>query len=450
MEQRNGRIDRTLQPEPEVRCHYFAYPDRAEDKVIDKLVEKVGVIQGELGSLGEVIMERVETALARGIEPGTLAAIEAASAPTAGVAVSKSELESQRLEQKALKKEIDEARTILQRSREVMDFREELLRDAIDVGLELAGAAPLEPLGQEVEGQRAYALPELSPSWARTLDSLRRPRRDEAEWEWRKEPPQPVVFKPLDRMGESRVHLHLEHPFVQRILGRFQAQASGRTTSQDLARVTIVPDDRRGEPRVIAIGRLSLFGPGAARLHDQIVAVAAPYREAGDGDHLVPRGTAEDKQAVVDMEDLLVRAASLPPVPPALAARLGHAADRDFAILWKHVRDEAEGRAHEAAQLLAARGEKEAEDLRTILRNQRADIGREVHNQLPLFAEIAGEAQRRARVQAESERDDMKKRLGRIAVELETEPEELRALFAVSLRRLLPVGLVYLWPVTSL
>ncbi len=34
--------------------------------------------------------------------------------------------------------------------------------------------------------------------------------------------------------------------------------------------------------------------------------------------------------------------------------------------------------------------------------------------------------------------------------ELETEPDELVSLFAVSLRRLVPVGLVYLWPTTSL
>jgi hypothetical protein len=32
MEQRNGRIDRTMQPSPEVRCHYFVYPERAEDR----------------------------------------------------------------------------------------------------------------------------------------------------------------------------------------------------------------------------------------------------------------------------------------------------------------------------------------------------------------------------------------------------------------------------------
>jgi len=273
-----------------------------------------------------------------------------------------------------------------------------------------------------------------------------------------KEPPQPVVFKPLDRMGESRVHLHLEHPFVQRILGRFQAQASrgasrgssGGGSSQDLARVTIVPDDRRGEPRAVAIGRLSLFGPGAARLHDELVAVAAPYRESKEGDHLVPRGPAEDKEAIAHLEELLVRARELPAIPPALATRLAASAEGDFARMWKHVRDEAEGRAHQAAQLLAARGEKEADDLRAILRDQRVAIEKEVHSQLGLFPELDGEAQRRAREQANAEREGMRKRLGRIEHELGAEPDELRALFAISLRRLVPVGLVYLWPVTSL
>ena len=50
IEQRNGRIDRTMQPAKEVRCHYFVYPDRAEDMVLEKLVEKVDIIQRELGS----------------------------------------------------------------------------------------------------------------------------------------------------------------------------------------------------------------------------------------------------------------------------------------------------------------------------------------------------------------------------------------------------------------
>jgi hypothetical protein len=51
LEQRNGRIDRTLAFEDEVRCHYFFYPQRAEDEVLRAVVRKVGQIQHDLGSV---------------------------------------------------------------------------------------------------------------------------------------------------------------------------------------------------------------------------------------------------------------------------------------------------------------------------------------------------------------------------------------------------------------
>src|SRR4029453_4346597 len=38
LEQRNGRIDRKLQPKPEVYCHYFVYTQRPEDRIIRTLV----------------------------------------------------------------------------------------------------------------------------------------------------------------------------------------------------------------------------------------------------------------------------------------------------------------------------------------------------------------------------------------------------------------------------
>ncbi|WP_437720606.1 DISARM system SNF2-like helicase DrmD [Sorangium sp. So ce861] len=448
MEQRNGRIDRTLQPAPEVRCHYFVYPERVEDAVLERLVGKVETIQNELGSLGEVVMARIERTMSRGIDRSTAAALDEVERLPKQVETTRRELESQRAESATLRKEIDEARRILGRSRKVMDFREELLHDAIDVGLELAGAGPLAPLDEKIEGQRAFALPRLPASWDRTLDSLRRPRRrDEPEWEWRKLPPQPVVFKALDRMGEERVHLHLEHPFVQRILSRFLAQGFG---AQDLSRVTVVPDDRSGEPRAIAIGRLSLFGPGAARLHDELVAVAAPFRESGGDDHLRPTGSEEDRQAVAHLEDLLTRVGKLPAIPEPLRQRLARTAAADFGALWRHVRDEADGRAHEAGQLLRARGAKEAEDLRQILKAQRVAIEDQLNVQLGLFDDLDGDAMKLQREQHEGERADMRKRLARIEDEIRDEPAELEALYEVSLKRLAPVGLVYLWPTTSL
>jgi SNF2 family DNA or RNA helicase len=51
LEQRNGRIDRKLQPQPEVFCHYFVYQQRPEDRILQVLVRKTETIKKELGSL---------------------------------------------------------------------------------------------------------------------------------------------------------------------------------------------------------------------------------------------------------------------------------------------------------------------------------------------------------------------------------------------------------------
>src|SRR5438477_11072784 len=47
LEQRNGRIDRKLQREPEVRCHYFFHRQRPEDRVLQVLVRKTDIIRRE-------------------------------------------------------------------------------------------------------------------------------------------------------------------------------------------------------------------------------------------------------------------------------------------------------------------------------------------------------------------------------------------------------------------
>ena len=60
MEQRNGRIDRKLQREEVVRCHYFVFTQRPEDHVIRTLVRKTENIRRELGSLSPVLERRIE------------------------------------------------------------------------------------------------------------------------------------------------------------------------------------------------------------------------------------------------------------------------------------------------------------------------------------------------------------------------------------------------------
>jgi hypothetical protein len=464
MEQRNGRIDRTLQPSPEVRCHYFVYPARTEDVVLTHVIRKVDVIQRELGSLGAVVMDRIETALAQGIDASTRARLDVADGTTpsgTGAArasldvkrlrdTTRDELESPRQDQAKLRAEIEEAGEILNRSRAVMEFEPALLRDAIDVGLELAGATGLRPLpGAPTPGGRgspgaAWVLPELPESWQPTLDTLRPARpRDEPLYEWRKRAPQPVVFEPPAKMNDALVHLHLSHPFVQRILGRFLAQGFG---AHDLGRVTIVKNRHDSLTRVIAFGRLSLFGTGAARLHDRLLSVGARWIEGKEGE-LRPFGEDADRKAVTMLEQLLAESPSLEGVSEPLRDRVRAAAPRLFAKLWETLRADADAEALDATNKLRERGQKESEALRALLERQRNAIVQAIDERHQLTLEFTPDEEEQ-RKQFEDDERHMSDRLVDLQLELEREPAQLEALYKVALHRLEPVGLVVLWPET--
>ncbi len=440
MEQRNGRIDRTLQDADVVRCHYFIYPDRTEDLVLEKLVEKVDTIQHELGSLGAVLMDRMANVMEEGIDARTAERLTEAEDVPRLREVAKTELESQRDDRTKLRAEIEEAAEILNRSRKVMDFDPALLRDALDVGLEMTGAGRLE----RFDGADAWRVPELPDSWQVTLDSLRPPRgRHEPIWEHRKKPPQPVLFHPPPKMNSALVHLHLQHPFVQRILGRFLAQGY---SAHDLSRVTVVRTRHDSLIRVIAFGRLSLFGPGAARLHDQLISVAARWVD-GSKDSLRPFADEADRKAVEMLERVLTESPTLEGVSRTTQEKVIAAAPRLFADLWPHIRDEADARAKDAADKLLRRATEESEALRTILSQQRMAIIREIETRAQLVLDFT-EAEQEQRNQFEQDKRFMEDRLVAIQREIETEPKQIEKLYEVVLHRLEPVGLVVLWPET--
>lgn len=438
LEQRNGRIDRTLQPQDEVFCHYFFYPQRVEDRVLEVLVKKVDRIQRELGSLGTVIAERLGDALDEGIDESSLDRLE--NAESMGGAVdqfiqSANDELAGFAETKRHQKDLDEASRILNSSRSLASFEIEHLRDAIDVGLELAGAEPL----VETDEPGVYELPELDASWTKTLDTMRPPReRDQAFYEWRDQPPLPIVFKPPAEMTSDLVHLHLAHPFVQRILTRFLAQGYA---ANDLSRVTVVANDKDALTRVIAFGRLTLYGYGASRLHEQIIAVAARWLEGGG--KLQPFAEEADRKAVEQLETLLAQSPTLA-VSDTVRKKLRDAAPSDFSTLWPHVKAEAEARRVDALQKLETRGAKEAGLLRQILERQREAIKRRITDktQLDLFADT----DKRELKQYEDDLKHMERRLDEMAKELDTQPQAVQRSYEVTLDRLEPVGLVYLWP----
>lgn len=445
MEQRNGRIDRTLQSEPEVRCHYFVYADRAEDIVLDKLAQKVDTIQRELGSLGAVIMGRIESQLeTSGIVANTASQLEDTQQEKAQQAVAAKELEQARLSHDEMARELERLDEILARSARVTAYEPKLLRDAINAGLELSGAKPLEPAPDAVPGAEAFMLPELPDSWAETVDSLRVPRgRDEYFTDWRAKPPLPVVFESPPKMNSAAAQLHLSHPFVKRIFSRFLSQGY---SAHDLNRVTIV---RSSDSliRVIAFGRLSLFGRGAARLHDQLVSVAARWVETSD-EPLKPFAEEADRRALESLEQVLAESPTLEGISESARQKVLEAAPELFSQLWTHVEAEADARAQEALLDLERRGLEEADQLEEILMRQRDAIEKQLQLKAPQLAFDFETLTQGEQKQVQADKQYMERRLLQIDREVREEPADLKSLYHVSLRRLQPVGLVVLWPKT--
>ena len=201
MEQRNGRIDRKLQ-EHEVYCHYFVYKQRPEDQILAALVRKTDTIKRELGSLAQVIEERLADQMRLGIRRDQIADRRRTSrtptwTPEASEAVS-DELEATRERQDALREQIDGLRTQLKESEKDIGLSEDHFRSAISCALEMMGAEQLKPADGATEGPARYDFPALDqrqgadPTWVETMDSLRVPKeRDQKPWEWRRESPDP-------------------------------------------------------------------------------------------------------------------------------------------------------------------------------------------------------------------------------------------------------------------
>ena len=464
MEQRNGRIDRKLQKADLVRCYYFVYPQRAEDRVLDVLVQKTKRIQEELGSLSPVVEKNVSKLLKQGIRADEEDALTKAideSDTTDSESVEKGKVISEELEairdrRQGLLNQEKQLQNILDASYKWLGFEDRHFRDAISASLELLGAKSLAPLSEkearENPDQAQWEIPALDeklgtdPTWAATLDTLRSPRkRGQKLWEWRNESPiLPVIFRDSGSLDSQSVHLHLEQRLVQRLLGRFLSQGF---VHDDLTRASVCLTDT-AIPRVIMLGRLSLYGQGAARLHDEIVPVVARWRDPEDREGLQVLGDRTTREVLQTLEDSLANP-RLREVPDPARERLQASAPQDVADLSEHLDDLVQRLIEAAEAKLAERGAREAQEMKTLLEAQRDRIQKRQREtdrdatQLTLDFAVAEKRQ------LDADRKHWEYRLEMLKAEIETEPARIEEGYRVKASRVEPVGLVYLWPVTG-
>ena len=143
LDQRNGRIDRKLQPAGEVFCRYFFYRQRPENRVLKVLVEKAERIRAELGSAATVLEGRVAESMGReGVRRDRLAeladSIEQAAADDRRKIVEE-ELKDVRARRDGLRENVGILERRLERSRRHIGLTAAQFRRTLSVSLRLAG-----------------------------------------------------------------------------------------------------------------------------------------------------------------------------------------------------------------------------------------------------------------------------------------------------------------------
>jgi hypothetical protein len=432
-------------------------PQRVEDRVLEVLVKKTETIKRELGSLSKVIDDDIERRLGQGIrhrDADKLAReIEKADLDAEKKRITDEEFESARDRKEDLKAQIERCQTLLDASRTWAAFEAAPFRDALSCSLELLGAPPLSETKEE-DGRRAWRFPPLDRraqndgSWATTLDTLRSPRKQNQKLaDWRREAPiRPVVFEDAGVLTEDTVHLHLEQRVAQRLLARFRSQGF---VLHDLSRACLA-QTADSTPRVILLGRLSLYGRGAERLHEELVPLATRWIEPS-----LRRGPlqAYAREAETKTLDLLERSLSQSGrrVPDEVIQRkLLASAANDIQDLLPQLQPRAEELAAVAIDRLSKRGEREEKDLREILERQRQRVREELakyegkeFEQLTLGFDAEDKRQLETNIRA------WRTRLEQFERDLAQEPQRIREFYEVRTKRVEPIGIVYLWPETN-
>ena len=386
LDQRNGRIDRKLQPAEEVFCHYFVFTQRPEDRVLEVLVKKAETIREELGSVAKVLEARITDRISReGMrrdQLDDLAAYIQNEGPGEEQSVIEEELENARSRQQKLLGNVDQLRTRLERSRRHIGITPWQFQQTLSMSLKLCGAPGLTEANPGETPQpgvpRTYHFPADSQAllrdsgWTGTLDTLRHRRQQgESFGEWRRRSPaRPVVFEDAGRLGDNAVHLHLEHRVAQRLLSRFTAQG---LIHHDLSKACLTASSD-SVPRIIVLGRLSVYGPRAARLHEEIVPVTARWTEPSQRTGtLTPYSRTAEQETLGSLQRALDEAGQYP-IPEQVQARVAASAQQDIADLLPHLERRAEDLLKRATSLLSQRGESESKSMIELLESQRKRI----------------------------------------------------------------------------
>jgi len=433
MEQRNGRVDRHLQPSPVVEIYHFigagwqdAPPGSLEDDLqfLGRLARKLEVAREDLGNVGPLLAEQVERHMLGDISASVDVQPDARRRAAAGVL---------RLERN-LREEVARLSQRLEDTRSELGLTPARVERVVRIGLDLARQAPLlpaqldRPPGVRRPAGPVYALGQLTGSWARTVMDLPDPLEPEKI--------RPITFDHEVASGgaDDVVLAHLGHPLVGQAMRLLRSRIW--SNEQGLSRVTakIVPDSELAQLVAVVHARLVITGRGGHRLHEEVI--AAGGRVSAGRFSREGYGVAELARALAAATDRL----------PAAHVR------EQLAQAWPALEEGARAaltaranqRAESLARTLATRVEDDVKTMRQVLSELRTSITRELEEleepeQLMLFEPSE-------RQQFSRDVDALRARVESIPAEIEAEEAAIRSRYSEQATRIFPAALTFLVP----
>jgi hypothetical protein len=303
-------------------------------------------------------------------------------------------------------------------------------------------------------------------SWQITLDTLRpAKKRDQKPAEWRAETTyRPVVFHDQDNSLDEKVHLHLEHRLVKRLLSKFSSQGF---VKDGLNRFCIIPCDVK-KPRAVLLTRLLFFSKyGAGRLHEEIIPISGKWGSIRQKTHnltVYEENLDAERRTLSYLQDALLQT-DLKKVNVDISR--DHII-KDFEMLGEGIREKLAYRWMDVQAKLKERAEAEANSLKQLLENQLKRIQAELGlaqdklpdqtsspkqmslldnptEQLDLAVQVDRLTQRE-KAQVEAEKKALREKIIRLKQEIKEEPDKVRKVYEHHTPRIEKIGLVYLWP----
>ncbi len=272
MEQRNGRVDRHGQKNPEVHVFHFvsagfdaAKPAQSPGDLEGDLefllraALKVEAIREDLGKVGPVIAAQVEEAMLGRRRKLDTSGAERDSEPVRAM------LKFERKLREQLQRLIEQLRETERQLR----LSPANIQNVVETGLALAGQPALRP----IENPGEFHLPAFTGSWALCAEGLADPHTKKVR---------PIVFDHSLAAGRDDVVLcHLNHRLVQMCLRLLRAEIWSQGLAKKLNRFTarMVRDTALQTPAVVVHGRLLVLGGDNQRIHEEIIIAGGVIRE---------------------------------------------------------------------------------------------------------------------------------------------------------------------------